>query len=318
MTAIKPSLSRRLFVQAAASLTGAGILGVGLKEGVFAHNGHDATPAAGAYPEAVYTAKEYVIEGPTSLESGFQTITLKNNGAMDHHVMFMKLNEGKTLADLAAAKDLPSLLAAIVSYGGPGSIGAGQSVSVILDLAAGDYVLACLIPDADGVPHMAKGMVLPLTVTQATGEALPAPQEDATVELTEYSFHNFPKTVTTGQHLWKVPNIGAQLHEVAIYKLADGVTSDQALAILGAPADSMPGMDMGTPGATAGADMGAPTPSEPPFVSVAGVAPIFPKEVNWLKVDFAPGNYLAVCFIPDPESGAPHFALGMAMPFSVS
>jgi hypothetical protein len=307
MTAMTQPVSRRLFMQGASALVGAGIFGVGLKKGVFAHNGHDATPAAVDYPEAVYTTKEYAIEGPVALQSGFQTITLKNNGTMDHHVMFMKLNEGKSLADLAAAKDLPSLLAAIVSYGGPGSIGGGQTASVILDLAAGDYVLACLIPDADGVPHMAKGMALPLKVTQAVGEALPAPREDATVELTEYSFHNFPKTVTTGQHLWKVPNIGAQLHELVIYKLAEGVTADQALAILGAPADSMPGMDMGTP-----------APSAPPFIGVTGVAPIFPKEVNWLKVDLEAGNYLAVCFIPDVASGAPHLALGMAMPFSVS
>jgi hypothetical protein len=319
MTAINQSVSRRLFIQGAASLAGAGVLGIGLKKGVFAHTGHDATPAAVDYPEAVYTTKEYAIEGPTALQSGFQTITLKNTGAMDHHIMFMKLNEGKTLADLAAAKDLPSLLAAVVSYGGPGSIGGGQSVSVILDLAVGDYVLACLIPDADGVPHMAKGMVLPLTVTQAIGEALPAPKEDLAVDLTEFSFHNFPKTVATGQQLWKVQNIGAQLHELAIFKLADGVTADQVLELIGAPADSMPGMDMGTPDhSMAGMEMGTPAPAAAPFVMVSGVAPIFPKEVNWLKVDFAPGNYLAVCYVPDPESGAPHFALGMAMPFSVS
>ena len=43
-----------------------------------------------------------------------------------------------------------------------------------------------------------------------------------------------------------------------------------------------------------------------------------PKETNWLKVDLAAGNYLALCFMPDAGSGAPHFALGMAMPFTVA
>ena len=31
----------------------------------------------------------------------------------------------------------------------------------------------------------------------------------------------------------------------------------------------------------------------------------------WLAVDFAPGTYLAACFITDPETGMPHAMIGM-------
>jgi hypothetical protein len=43
-----------------------------------------------------------------------------------------------------------------------------------------------------------------------------------------------------------------------------------------------------------------------------------PGYTNWAVLDFAPADYVAICFVPDPETGAPHFALGMIMPFSVS
>ncbi len=37
-----------------------------------------------------------------------------------------------------------------------------------------------------------------------------------------------------------------------------------------------------------------------------------------VAVDLTPGNYVALCFIPDPKTRKPHFMLGMATPFTVS
>ena len=33
--------------------------------------------------------------------------------------------------------------------------------------------------------------------------------------------------------------------------------------------------------------------------------------------DFTPGNYALVCFVEEPNTGAPHFALGMIHEFTV-
>jgi hypothetical protein len=329
MTLNDQTISRRTVLRGAVSLAGAGLFGVALKQTVFAHNGHDATPGAASYPESVYTAKEYAFDGPVSLQAGFNKITFTNNGTMGHHAMFLKLNAGKTVADLATVKDLPGLFEIAVSVGGPGSIDAGQTVSVIVDLEAADYVVACIIPDEDGVPHMAKGMALPVTVSPDLGATASAPTEDAAFELAEYGFPDFPKAVKAGPQLWKITNVGAQLHEMAILKLADGVTDEQVTAIIssmagpapaGTPDSSMAGMDMGTPDASmAGMDMSTPPADAAlPFVDVSGIAPISPKQTNYLEVNFDAGNYYALCFIPDAANGAPHFALGMAMPFTVS
>jgi hypothetical protein len=36
------------------------------------------------------------------------------------------------------------------------------------------------------------------------------------------------------------------------------------------------------------------------------------------KLDLTVGDYLAICFIPELATGAPHYALGMIMPFTVA
>jgi hypothetical protein len=43
-----------------------------------------------------------------------------------------------------------------------------------------------------------------------------------------------------------------------------------------------------------------------------------PGYTNWAVLDLEAGDYLAICFVPDPATGQPHFALGMVMPFTVA
>jgi hypothetical protein len=40
--------------------------------------------------------------------------------------------------------------------------------------------------------------------------------------------------------------------------------------------------------------------------------------VNWVVFDLQPADYFAICFVPDPKTGAPHFDLGMIRPFRVA
>jgi hypothetical protein len=49
-------------------------------------------------------------------------LILRNEGAIDHHAMFMRVNEGATLAELEAALQQPDfgpVFAASTSVGGP-------------------------------------------------------------------------------------------------------------------------------------------------------------------------------------------------------
>ncbi len=274
----------------------------------------DATPEAGLYPAVAYGAKEYAFDGPTTFNNGLTQVTLTNNGKMTHHGMFMLLNEGKTIADLgaAAAKNgIGGLLSVSVSVGGPASIDPGLTTSVVINFKAGNYVLVCVIPDADGVPHLAKGMALPITVTAGPNPKVAPPTADVSVELADFKFINLPATVKAGKQTWAVKNDGEQLHELGIVSIAEGFTFEQFIGIISAPpATPMPGMDA-TPAA-------AEASGPPPFLSMAGFAPMSAGYSGWTMIDFKAGNYGAVCFVPDPKTGKPHFALGMAMAFTVS
>ena len=64
---------------------------------------------------------------------------------------------------------------------------------------------------------------------------------------------------------------------------------------------------------------GSPAAAGPPFALYGGTAPMNPGMTNWLDLDLEPGNYGAICLVPSPaNNGAPHVALGMAMPFTVA
>lgn len=292
-----------------------GIGGAGLAAVLVARGTQFAGAQADTYPQLTITAKDYQFELPATVPGGYTQVTLKNQGPDTHHAMFMRLNEGKTVDDFKAAAKLPdfgALFAVSSSAGGPGSIDAGQESTVILNLQTGTYVVVCVIPDEDGMPHYQMGMLSPLEVTEVL-TAGTEPTAETTVDLIEFSFENLPAELAAGKHIWKVTDTGKQLHELGICQLSPGVTFDQVKAMLSAPPPASPvaGQASSSPAAT-------PVMSGPPFVVMAGVAPMSPGETNWAMLDFVAGDYFAICFVPDTKTGAPHFMLGMLMPFTVN
>lgn len=261
----------------------------------------DATPSSiSDYPEVIITATEFHLDLPDTLPGGFTKLTLHNQGALGHHAMFLKLNDGVTLDEFDASlesPDLGAILSKATSLGGP-EVDTGLQASVILDLVPGQYVVFCLIPDAENIPHYMHGMHVPLTVTETVDR--PAPAADATVELVDFGFGDMPMQTSPGTHIWEVTNAGEQLHEFLVMRQADGVTYDEIVAELQAPP-------------------GTPAPAGPPSHWIAGgAAPMSPGETNYSILELEAGNYFTICFIPDPATGAPHFTLGMMMPFTVA
>ncbi|HET7093318.1 MAG TPA: hypothetical protein VFI22_07570, partial [Thermomicrobiales bacterium] len=272
-----------------------------------------ASPAAVDYPELLVTAVDDAFGLPSRTQGGWTRITLRNAGTPEHHAMFMRLNDGVTADDFTKAAqgpDLGALFGMSTSIGGPGSISAGEEASVILDLKPGNYVVICTIPNPDGTPHYQMGMLQPLTVS-AAAQALPEPTADGAVALLDFHFMGIPETVAAGPHVWKVTNPGKQPHELMVARLAPGLDVQTIMGMLEAPPAS-PAAGMATPMAEA-----SPMAGAPPFVGVAGVAPMSPGETNWMPFDLEAGDYLALCFVPDPATGKPHFALGMVMPFTI-
>ena len=101
--------------------------------------------------EVAYTAADYHFIGSQFLPSGMTELTLANDGMELHHEQLLSLPEGMTADDLIAGLmsgeegPPPTVLDAA---GGVGALNPGLSGSVILDLAAGNYVMVCFVPNA--------------------------------------------------------------------------------------------------------------------------------------------------------------------------
>ena len=251
-------------------------------------------PAA-APQQVTITATDFGFQLPTApLVAGLTTMTLVNTGKELHQVTLIRITEGKTVADLTAALQAPGMPPSwAVAWGGPNAAApGGQSVATLV-LEPGRYALVCFIPSPDGVPHMAKGMIIGVEVQPANTPAAALTAGDIQLDLSDYKF-TLSQLPTAGQRTFTVSNQGSEVHEVVVIRLAPGATMETALAWMAA----------GEQG---------PPPGEP----IAGVSGMAPGQVQNFTADLTPGTYGLICFVPAPD-GKPHFLHGMTMTFTVS
>jgi hypothetical protein len=254
-----------------------------------------ADPPAAAPQEVTITATDYGYVLPTEpIHAGLTTITLVNQGKEVHHATLFHLKEGKTVDDYLAAlqvKGPPPSWA--VAVGGPNAAPAGGDANATLILESGAYALVCFIPSPDGVPHMAKGMVLGMQVEPSTGPVAALPTGDIKITLSDYSFA-FSQAPTAGTHTFTVSNEGKEAHEVVLVSLPPEGTAERLGAWFEGPMDG-----------------------PPPGAPVGGLAAMNTGQVENFTVNLPPGRYGLICFITAPD-GAPHFVHGMAVTFTVS
>ncbi|HVM14176.1 MAG TPA: hypothetical protein VM287_07590 [Egibacteraceae bacterium] len=239
----------------------------------------------------------YAFELPESVEAGATQIELTNTGAEPHHAQLFQLNPDATMDDLGAtlAAGDPSALMDVGAFaGGTGVVSPGgtSSAEAVADLTEGTYAFLCFVENAEGVPHLAQGMVQPLEVTAAEDPA-PMPDADADVTLVDYSFE-LPEL--GGDEVLSISNGSeAEPHELNILRLEPGATMDDVLAIAEAEGEEPPG-------------------GPPPFAGVGGLNGLVPGGSSALALDLEPGDYVFACFIPsfDPRNeGQSHAELGM-------
>jgi uncharacterized cupredoxin-like copper-binding protein len=244
--------------------------------------------------ELTIKTRDFVFyEMPDTIEAGATTIRLINDGPDMHHVQLVRLEEGKTVTDLMQAMKnahgpLPGWA---VDVGGPNVPGPGAVSAVTLNLEAGNYVAICVIPAADGVPHIMKGMLRELTVVPA-GNPAPLPKADVVLTLKDYSFE-FDKPITSGVQIVRIENAALQSHEAVLIRLEPGKSVQDVLAWFGKQEGPPPGWPVG------------------------GSTGIAQGEVNLITYDFTPGRYGLVCFVPDAKDGQAHIAHGMVTEFTV-
>ena len=236
------------------------------------------------------TASDFKFDAPDSIAAGLTTFELINKGTEMHHMQIIRLEQGKTMADVNAALQNPAAPppAWVTLVGGPnGAVPHGPAVSVAVSLTPGQYVLLCFIPSPDGKPHVAKGMVRPLTVVGGASVAQAGlPKADNVMTLYDYNF-DLDKPLTAGRRTIQIRNTGKQFHEVFIAKLPTGTPVTAMMEWL---SGGMKG--------------------PPPVLPVGGIVGITAGEVNFATVDLEPGEYGLYCFLVGPD-GKEHVQHGM-------
>jgi uncharacterized cupredoxin-like copper-binding protein len=256
---------------------------------------------AAAIPTVSIGAADFSFALPDIIAGGLTRLELTNSGKEAHHAQFARLNDGVTLQQFLAAlpQGPPAIFPLIAFQGGAAPLEAGGKAEAVVDLPTGQYVLLCFIPSPDGVPHLAKGMVKPLTVTAAPAKQPAKPAVKGTVDLLDFAFGALPGNVSAGKTTLAVVNKGKEVHEMGVLKLK-GVPAAQVIQALSAPPGS------------------ARPPGPPPFEWAGGYQAIMPGATGWATLDLTAGEYTLICFVPSPANqGKPHFALGMFLPFTV-
>ncbi|HWN17321.1 MAG TPA: hypothetical protein VNO19_00265 [Gemmatimonadales bacterium] len=244
---------------------------------------------ASAAPATVtVTAKDFAFDAPAQISAGAVAMQLRNQGKEIHQAQLVKLDEGKTAADLLAALKQHGPPPAWMKYvGGPNAAPPGQDVVATTVLEPGQYAYLCLIPSPDGVMHAAKGMVQTFEVTSAPAAvANSLPEADVTIKLVDFDFRS-SQPLAAGKQTIMVDNAGPQAHELVLVKLAPGKTIEDfatwAMSMKGAP----------------------------PAMPVGGVGVLENGMRASFTADLTAGDYGLICFVPDAKDGKLHLVHGM-------
>ena len=254
----------------------------------------DTAPADAAVNVVTYDASEFQLSGPGQLPAGRTRFRLVNKGQEAHHVIVVRVEEGRTYDSLLAVLRQPGMPPRWVHpIGGPNGVSPALESEAELVLTPGQYAVACMVPSTDGVPHLAKGMIAPLTVTEG-GSTVPEPAADVEISLTDYAF-GLSSPLAAGTRMIRVKNGAEQLHEIVVVRLEPGKTMEDLLAWeIGGRKGAAPGQFIG------------------------GMSPLAPGDVGDFSMRFEPGTYGFLCFIPDAGDGKPHVAHGMMQTVTVS
>lgn len=251
------------------------------------------------YPELLVTVTEQSVSAPASLPAGFYRLVIDDQTELEPTVLFIRVREGSTADDVhaalhavdAAAPDHGDIGAAFTHLRSVAALVGGRSApeELIIELKAGEHTLMTSLNDADGNPVSS-------TVNVMANPAAPSePVVDVRIEMADFSFA-IPSSLAAGPQTWQLVNLGDQIHHLSLLRLDDGVTFADVMAFMGSDGP----------------------PAGPPSFQMAVASELLTSsESNYFLLDLAPGNYVAVCFLPDEDSGAPHFALGMMQEFSV-
>ncbi|MCC6178911.1 MAG: hypothetical protein IT305_26685 [Chloroflexi bacterium] len=240
-------------------------------------------------------ADEFSFQAPESVAAGPVTIQLHNAGYEPHHGQVLRLNDGVTWDQVAAAArdGTRGVLPLGVLVGGPAAVEPGGAAEVALMLDPGQYVYVCFVAGPDGVSHLVKGMLLPFNVEASPDAPTVLPTADGSITLHDFTF-DMQRTLPAGAVTLRVVNDGPEPHEISIARLDEGKTVEDARQSI---------IDAN----------GGPHP----YHEIGGMQGLAAGREGLVSLNLEPGQYVALCLIREPRSGLSHVHLGMIRGFTV-
>lgn len=215
------------------------VLSLALVIGVSACGDDDDDTAAGGDTAANVlriTAREYEFDVEGDVDAGALSIAVANDGAEFHELAMSKLADGKTLDDARAALEnatddhdedpLAGITegdAVIDDLGGAQAPGTEYAISGT-GVEAGDYVLMCYVPNAEGESHYTLGMLTGFTIGE--GEAPPTVEPDVTYTASDEGLEG-PDTLDAGDTTIEIVNDSSVSREIVFLKIKDGRTVEE-------------------------------------------------------------------------------------------
>ena len=250
-----------------------------------------AAPEAGAaLPEIAITARDFAFDMPAEIPSGWVSLTLTNEGEVNHHGIVMRLLDGVTMDDALAAmgdeegdqteiSDLEFFLP---------DTDPGSSNQATVEMAPGHWIIFSVSMDAstDGemTSDVARGSIAEFDVVESDAVAAP-PEADLTLTIGADDF-DLPAEMTAGQHTIQIVNDSGQENGYAfILKMEDGTTMDDVMAMFDA---LFSGQEM---------DM----ENMPVFYAVGGLMAYNLGDSYYTTVDLTPGDYTVISSIGGTE-----------------
>ena len=265
-----------------------------------ARSSPNASAVTAELPALALTLTDTGFEIDEPLAAGRYEITVTNAGTVsESHFALGKIPDEVTDAEyeafLQAQDDTAALSFEDIAFVGvPDWPTPGDSVSGVIDLAPGRYLLFDPFTGREPRTLLVEGK--PVDAAE--------PASDLTVELHEMTIVLPESTFTSQPMRWKIANMGAMSHEVAVLPVSPDFTAEQFEQVLNVlltlPEDATPSPDL------------------PEFVyqPVTAIGILAPQHTSWLDVQLAPGRYLAVCMLPF-GTDYPHAIDGMYRVFDV-
>jgi hypothetical protein len=244
-------------------------------------------------PEVVIRADDDGLVVPDRLRSARILVRFDNMTSRTLHPLLLRLPADigveRALGDLQSGFNGPPAWLLEGTY--PGFVGetpAGLTSYAVIDLVAGDYVLI-----ANEV------MAFEVTGSDTIPPAQQMPSADVDTRVFDHDF-SLPIRIEPGRQVWAVTNTGAVPHEIVLAWSPDVMTTDDMVAAMGLDGQ------------------GTPPDGLTPPVTIGGMGWLSPGHTAWTELDLAPGSYLVLCLVYDPDIRATHFERGMVDSFRIA